>query len=70
MVDTSVKSNKKIISLDKFAGKWVAFVDGKIVGVENSLPELMKQVKKKKISKKPSVLLVPRKDEGPYILFL
>lgn len=65
-----LKPNKKIIHLDKYTGKWVAFIDGKIVGVGKSLPDLIKNVKKKRISRKPSVLLVPRKDEGPYILFL
>jgi hypothetical protein len=64
-----LKQNKKTTSLDKFAGKWVAFDEKeRIVGYDESLEELMKKMKKKGLEKKVSVFLVPRKDEGPYIL--
>jgi len=63
-----LKKNKQKISLDRYAGQWVALLDGKIVGAEKTLEKLMKKIKKKKLTKSPSVLLVPREDEGPYIL--
>ena len=69
MTQTKTLSNKKTTSLDKYAGKWVAFDEkDKIVGYDESLEGLMKKIKKKGLEKKVSVFLVPRKDEGPYIL--
>lgn len=63
-------SKKKIRSIDQFAGQWVAFLNNQIIGSKKTLDELMKEMKRKKIAKDVSVMLVPRKDEGPYILFL
>ena len=54
--------------LDRYAGEWVALVRGKIVEHEARLPDLMKTLEEKNLGEKASVLLVPRKDEGPYIL--
>ncbi len=56
--------------LNRFAGKWVAFVDGKITDSADKLPKLMLKIKQKKLGQKASLMLVPRKDEGPYILIL
>lgn len=56
--------------LSRFAGKWVAFVDGKVADSADKLPKLMLKIKQKKIDRKASLMLVPRKDEGPYILIL
>ena len=56
--------------LDRFAGKWVALLDNKVVDVADQLPTLVLKMKQKKIERKASVMLVPRKDEGPYILFV
>lgn len=68
---TLLKSDKKANSLDKYAGKWVAFDENEeIVGYDETLEGLMKKMKKKGLEKKISVFLVPRKDEGPYILLL
>ena len=61
----SIKADKSI-PLDKYAGKWVAFVDGKIVRYGKTLKGLMKKIEKEKLAKKPSVFLVPKKSEGPY----
>ena len=64
---------KRIIikeDLNRFAGKWVAFVDGKIADSADKLPKLMLKIKQKKLDQKASLMLVPRKDEGPYILVL
>jgi hypothetical protein len=61
-----IKANKKAISLDRYAGKWVAFVDGKVVEYGRTLKSLMKKIEKVRLPKKPSVFLVPKKSEGPY----
>ena len=64
-----MKADKKTTSLDKYAGEWVAFADGKVVAHQGSLKRLMKKVKKLKgARKKSSVLLVPKKSEPPYII--
>lgn len=52
------------------AGKWVAFVNQKVVESAPSLDNLMSKVQNRKFKSQPSVMLVPRKDEGPYVLFL
>lgn len=56
--------------LARYSGKWVAFIDGKVIDSSNSLKSLMDKLKDKPLSKKPSIMLVPRKDEGPYILYI
>lgn len=54
--------------LNRFAGQWVAFVDGKVADSADKLPKLVLKIKQKKLGDKASLMLVPRKDEGPYIL--
>jgi len=65
-----LKSKKKRIDLSKLSGKWVAFIDEVPVLWDKSLSLLMQKVKEKSLPKEPSVMLIPRKDEGPYLLFL
>ena len=68
-INISIKPNKKIIPLDRYAGEWVAFANGKVMAHEGSLKRLMKKVKKLKgARKKSSVLLVPKKREGPHLI--
>ncbi|MCK4859929.1 MAG: hypothetical protein KAS87_05165 [Candidatus Omnitrophica bacterium] len=67
---TILKSKNPKMNLDKYAGEWVAFVDDKLALHNKSLNKLMCDFKKAKPKKKPSVFLVPRKDEGPYILIV
>lgn len=65
----SIKADKKTASLDKYAGQWVAFADDKIVAHEGSFKRLMEKInKRKRTSKKPSVLLVPKKREENHII--
>ena len=64
----SLKTKGKSVNLDRFAGEWVALVEDRIVSHNKTLKDLMKEIKKRLPRKKPSVLLVPRKEEGPYIL--
>ena len=58
----------KSIPLERYAGKWVAFIEEKVVAFANSLEELEGKIKKIKPKKEPVYFLVPRKDEGPYVL--
>lgn len=70
MAKTSLKTRRKTVSLDRYAGKWVAFMNEVIIASGRTLEDLMKKVKKMDLEKKVSVFLVPRKDEGPYILII
>ena len=60
-----IKENKKTICLDKYAGHWVAFANGRVIAHQGTLKKLMKQVEK--LKNKPPVFLVPRKNEEPYV---
>lgn len=57
-------------NLERYAGKWVALVDGRVVEYAAELPMLMRKIKTKRFKRQPSVFLVPRKDEGPYVLIM
>jgi hypothetical protein len=46
----------------------VAFIGDKIVAHNKNLRDLMKEIDAKGLRKKVSILLVPRKDEGPLLL--
>lgn len=63
--------------MGKFAGKWVAIdpVKEKIVAVGETLAEIGPLVThslkdKKPVGKAPYSFLVPRKNEGPYVLWI
>lgn len=62
-----LRSKKKKIGLGDYSGKWVAFIDNQPLIYDSSLPGLMEKVKKSRLPKEPSVMLIPRQDEGPYI---
>jgi len=68
-ITISKKITSKKIKLDRYAGKWVAFVNGEIVAYNETLKDLMEEIDKKGLRKKASVFLVPRRDEGPYVSF-
>ncbi|MDI6591803.1 MAG: DUF5678 domain-containing protein [Patescibacteria group bacterium] len=57
----SMKFDKKEISLDKYAGQWVAFLRRKIVGNSKSLKKLFKEMEKKRIEGKVTFFPVPKK---------
>lgn len=65
-----LKKSGKEVDLEHFAGEWVALIENKIIGHNKVLKNLMRNIKKHSFKKLPSVLLVPRKEEGPYILIL
>lgn len=59
--------------MPKFAGKWVAIQDDKIIAVGETLKDISSLVTKTDSDKMPSEKIpaafkVPYKDEGPYIL--
>jgi hypothetical protein len=54
MSEISLKTNKKI-SLEKYAGKWVAFYNEKVITWAESLKELMRKVKKMGLEKNLSI---------------
>ncbi len=64
---TLIKTEKSAVSLDRYAGQWVAFADGEVVAHGGSLRRLMEKVKSLKRVRRPSVLLVPKRSEGPYV---
>ncbi len=66
--EISLKENKRTISLNRLAGEWVAFANGKTVAHGETLKKLMRKVKKLKGNQKTSVMLVPKKTEGNYII--
>jgi dihydroxyacetone kinase-like predicted kinase len=70
MITIINKKKGKKINLDSYAGEWVAFVGDKIVAHNKNLKDLMKEIDAKGLRKKASILLVPRKDEGPYVLVI
>lgn len=64
------KSGHKI-NLEPYSGKWVAFIDEQPVAFSSNLALLMGKLKKhKRLPKEPSVMLIPHKDEGPYLLMI
>lgn len=54
--------------LDKYAGKWVAVIDDQVIDSSENFNELIQKISQRKLGEQPAVFLVPRKDEGPYIL--
>ena len=65
-----IKNHKEKTNLNRYAGQWVAFLDYKVVSNNDSLKGLVKELDSKGLREKSSVFLVPREDEGPYILFV
>jgi len=71
------KVNLPTKKMGKFAGKWVAIdpIKDKIIAVGETLKEIGPLVTqslkdKKPVGKAPFSFLVPRKNEGPYVLWL
>jgi hypothetical protein len=62
------KRTPKKVKLHSYAGEWVAFVGEKIIAHNKNLQDLMKGIDSRGLRKRASVILVPRKDEGPYVL--
>ena len=54
--------------LKDYAGKWVALFNERVVAHNSDLKDLMEEIDSRNLRKKISVFLVPRRDEGPYII--
>jgi hypothetical protein len=57
----SIKFDRKEVSLDKYAGQWVAFLGKKIVGHNRSFRKLVREMEKKKLDQKVTFFAVPEK---------
>lgn len=68
MATAIVQKSKKRTNLSRYEGEWVAFLEDRVISHKDNLPDLVKEIEKRGVRKKASVFLVPRKDEGPYIL--
>lgn len=66
----SRRRRQRTPDLAAYAGKWVAFSKNRIVASGASLPEVMRKVPRPTSRVKPTVFLVPRRDEGPYVLVI
>ena len=64
------RQRKKASNLAVYAGRWVAFSNNRVVAVGPSLPEVMRKIATRPTRLTPSVFLVPRRDEGPYVLVI
>jgi hypothetical protein len=62
------RTKKHRTNLAGYAGKWVALARDQVIAMAPSLPELMRKVPRQTSRRQPSVFLVPRRDEGPYVL--
>lgn len=69
------KLNKKQKpNLSLYAGRWVALKKGKVIAAGNTIQDIKKYVVRERndqtpLAELPSAFKVPRKDEGPYVLF-
>ena len=73
MTRATLKKTKRSVDsrsagLDKYSGKWVAFIDEKVIAWADTLEEVAKKIERLNLKERAVYFLVPRKDEGPYIL--
>ncbi len=66
----SLRHKNISVNLEPYSGQWVAFAGVKVIAAEKEFNVLMQRLKKMRQDQDASVMLVPRKDEGPYILML
>jgi hypothetical protein len=67
MADTEAAEK---IDVSAYAGEWVALLEGRVVAHHATLDGLMEDVREQGVEEEASVFLVPRKDEGPYVLWV
>lgn len=53
--------------LEPYAGKWVAIVEEKVIAWGETPMEVLTKIEG--ITAEPEIMKVPRKEEGPYILW-
>lgn len=62
-------AREKTTRLDRYAGEWIMLVGSKVVAHDRSLAGAILQASRMSLRSKPTVFLVPHKDEGPYLLY-
>jgi hypothetical protein len=53
--------------IEKYSGMWIAVWEDKIISVGKTANEVLKVAKEKGV-KEPHLTIIPRKDEGMYVL--
>lgn len=74
-MSTKIKTKLNKANLSRYAGKWVAIKNGKVIASGRTINDIRKYITRKKgdktpLKKLPAAFKVPRKDEGPYVLIL
>lgn len=64
------RQSKRGQDLTAYAGKWVAFSKNRVVAAGTSVSEVMHKLEAQPPRVRPSLFLVPRNDEGPYVLLM
>ena len=64
----SIWVSRHTSELDKYAGKWLAVLNGKLLATGNSAKQVMEKVKQKGIHELPLVIKQPKKSDGWYVL--
>lgn len=64
------KGRKRTLDVAAYAGQWVALSDDRVIEAGASLPDVMRKLPAHRLRRSPSVFLVPRQDEGPYVLVI
>ncbi|MCH8317695.1 MAG: hypothetical protein IIA88_04255 [Bacteroidetes bacterium] len=67
---TKQRNRTKILDVSPYAGKWIAILNDKIIDSADELKTLMTQLSDQKLAQEPSVMRVPRKDQGPFVFIL
>lgn len=62
------RPSEQSVNLAAYSGKWVALSRNRIVAVGSSIPEVLRKIPARQPRMQPSLFLVPRRDEGPYVL--
>lgn len=64
------KVRKRTLDLAAYAGRWVVLSDDRVLAAGVSLSDAMRKLPARKPGRTSSVFLVPRQDEGPYVLVI
>ena len=61
---------KRPTNLAAYAGQWVTLAGNRVIAAGPSLPDVMEALPTGGPRHQPSLFLVPRRDEGPYVLLI
>lgn len=65
-----LRHRKRVPDVTVYAGQWVALSKTRVVAAGPSLSDVMRKLESKRSRVPPSLFLVPRNDEGPYVLLI